>query len=199
MSPRVTQAHLDARRREILTAAFQCFSKKGLHGTTMQEIADEAGLSAGALYRYFDGKEALIAALAADAAKRRQEALSRLEPGGGARRLADLVAELIDGLAGESAEASVRLDVRLWGEALDHPEVCETARGAFAGLREPVADYVCAERDAGRMRRNVDPEAVGRTVVSLLTGLELQRAYDADLDLEAYRDATRALLAGLGT
>jgi AcrR family transcriptional regulator len=30
----------------------------------MQEIADEAGLSAGALYRYFDGKEALIEALA---------------------------------------------------------------------------------------------------------------------------------------
>jgi hypothetical protein len=35
-------------------------------------------------------------------------------------------------------------------------------------------------------------------VVSLLTGLELQQAYEPDLDLEAYRAVVRRLLVGLG-
>ncbi len=198
MAPRVTQAHLDARRIEILTAAFRCFSRKGLHGTTMQEIADEAGLSAGALYRYFDGKEALIEALAEESAARRADALRALEPGGGAEALADAVANMMAGFDSREAEVSVRLDVRLWAEALDHPEVRATAREAFASVREPVADYVRAEREAGRIRAEVDPDAMGRLVISLLTGLELQRAVEEETDLDAYRATVRALLAAAG-
>lgn len=198
MGPRVTQEHLDTRRREILRAAFRCFSQKGLHGTTMQEIADEADLSAGALYRYFESKEALIESLAAGSAERRAEALGALGPGGGADALAELVAGMMAALRSEGADASVRLDVRLWAEALDHPEVRKTAREAFASLREPVADYVRGERGAGRIREDVDPEAVGRAVVSLMTGLELQRALEGELDLEAYRSVARAILRGLG-
>lgn len=197
MAPRVTQAHLDARRIEILTAAFRCFSRKGLHGTTMHEIADEAGLSAGALYRYFDGKEALIEALAEESAARRADALRALEPGGGAEPLADAVANMMAGLDSPEAEVSVRLDVRLWTEALDHPEVRATAREAFASVREPVADYVRAERQAGRIRADVDPDAVGRLVISLLTGLELQRAVDEEVDLDGYRAAARSAFVGL--
>lgn len=198
MAPRVTQAHLDARRIEILTAAFRCFSRKGLHGTTMQEIADEAGLSSGALYRYFEGKESLIEALAEESAARRAHALRALEPGGGAGALADAVANMMAGLGSREAEVSVRLDVRLWAEALDHAEVRETAREAFASVREPVAAYLEAEREAGRIRADVDPDAVGRLVISLLTGLELQRALDGKVDLDAYRAAVQALLTGPG-
>ncbi|MBW3661349.1 MAG: TetR/AcrR family transcriptional regulator [Gemmatimonadetes bacterium] len=198
MVPRVTQAHLDARRVEILTAAFRCFSRKGLHGTTMQEIADEAALSAGAIYRYFDGKEALIEALAEESAARRSHALRALEPGGGAEALADAVANMMAGLDSRQAEVSVRLDVRLWAEALDHAEVRATAREAFASVREPVAEYVRDERDAERMRADIDPDAMGNLVISLLTGIELQRALEEESDLDAYRATVRALLTGAG-
>lgn len=199
MSPRVTEAHLEARRREILAAGFHCFARTGLHGTTMQDIADEADLSAGALYRYFESKEALVRALAVDSAGRRAEAYGRLEPGGGADALADLVFEMMGALQTDEGEASVRLDVRLWAEMLDRPEDRELILDAFASVAEPVAAYVRAERKAGRILREVEPEAVGRVVVSLLTGLELQRAYEAGLDLEAYRAAAREMLVGLGS
>lgn len=197
MSPRVTEAHLEARRREILAAGFHCFARAGLHGTTMQDIADEADLSAGALYRYFESKEALVRTLAVDSAARRVEAFGRLEPGGGADALADLVFEMMGALQTDEAEASVRLDVRLWAEMLERPEDRELILGAFASVAEPVAAYVRAERKAGRIRRGAEPDAVGRLVVSLLTGLELQRAYEAELDLEAYRVAAREVLAGM--
>ena len=52
-----------ARRENILDAALRCFSRSGFHATTMQDICREASVSPGALYIYFDSKEALIAGL----------------------------------------------------------------------------------------------------------------------------------------
>lgn len=61
---RVSQEHLDARRRQILDGAARCFARDGFHATSMQDVLKEVGLSAGAVYRYFTGKEDLIAAIA---------------------------------------------------------------------------------------------------------------------------------------
>ena len=58
---KVTQAHLDARREEILAAGVKIFARKGMQSATMAEIAEEAGISAGAIYRYFANKEDLAA------------------------------------------------------------------------------------------------------------------------------------------
>lgn len=52
-----------ARREHILDAAGACFARQGFHRTTIQDICREAVLSPGALYIYFDSKEALIAGL----------------------------------------------------------------------------------------------------------------------------------------
>ena len=52
-----------ARREHILDAALSCFARGGFHATTMQDICKEAGVSPGAVYVYFNGKEALIAGL----------------------------------------------------------------------------------------------------------------------------------------
>ena len=59
---RVTQAHIDARKEEILHAARTLFLNQGFGGVTMQDIADEAGISAGAIYRYYPGRDELVRA-----------------------------------------------------------------------------------------------------------------------------------------
>src|SRR5689334_7440337 len=55
--------YLEARTVEIRDAAMRVFARKGISSTTMQDIASEAGISAGAIYRYFDGKDALVRAV----------------------------------------------------------------------------------------------------------------------------------------
>lgn len=47
----------------LIDATARIIAKRGLDGTTTPAIAEEAGVSVGSLYQYFDGKEALIAAL----------------------------------------------------------------------------------------------------------------------------------------
>ena len=61
--PKVSAAHLEARRRGILKAAFRCFVRNGLHTTTVRDICRAANLSPGAVYRYFPSKQAIIEAL----------------------------------------------------------------------------------------------------------------------------------------
>ena len=60
--PKVTEAHLEARRQQRLEAAESCFSRQGFHQTTMQANCGEAGLSPGAVYRYFSSEEEISAA-----------------------------------------------------------------------------------------------------------------------------------------
>ena len=51
-------------RTDILDAAIRAFVRSGLHGTTMQDIAREAGYTAASLYTYFGSKQEIIVAMA---------------------------------------------------------------------------------------------------------------------------------------
>ena len=68
----------ERRRRQILDAAMVCFRRRGFHQATMQEICSEAGISPGALYRYFGSKSEIIAAIASDAPRYTPMAISVL-------------------------------------------------------------------------------------------------------------------------
>jgi len=51
------------RRRAILQAALRVFGEQGYAGASMDDIAAAAGITKGAIYGYFPGKEALLAAV----------------------------------------------------------------------------------------------------------------------------------------
>jgi len=61
MSPRPNVS--DERKSQILNAAEQVFTKKGLDLARMDDIAEETGLSKGTLYLYFKSKDELIIAI----------------------------------------------------------------------------------------------------------------------------------------
>ncbi|MEW6777235.1 MAG: TetR/AcrR family transcriptional regulator [Bdellovibrionota bacterium] len=48
------------KRGRILEAALSLFAERGYHGTAVPEVAEEAGVAAGTIYRYFPSKEALV-------------------------------------------------------------------------------------------------------------------------------------------
>jgi AcrR family transcriptional regulator len=48
------------KRSDILSATLKLISENGFHGTPMSKIAEEAGVGAGTIYRYFENKEVLI-------------------------------------------------------------------------------------------------------------------------------------------
>jgi AcrR family transcriptional regulator len=52
------------RSEEITAAALRVFTRRGLHQTTLEDVAKEAGISKGTIYLYFKSKEDLFIAAA---------------------------------------------------------------------------------------------------------------------------------------
>ncbi len=64
MAKRRTQADKsDASTRKVLKAALSLFARQGFRATTMRQIARRSGLSVGALYHHFGGKEEIFGQL----------------------------------------------------------------------------------------------------------------------------------------
>lgn len=67
------------RRSHIIEAATRCFSEKGYHHTTMQDVADFAGCGVGTLYSYFEGKKVLLLAVADDVMRQMLERVAGVD------------------------------------------------------------------------------------------------------------------------
>ncbi|MGA7203864.1 MAG: helix-turn-helix domain-containing protein, partial [Specibacter sp.] len=62
--PRVSDEHRQLMTLRIEQAAMECARRKGFAALSMSDIISESGLSAGAIYGYYKGKDELLAALA---------------------------------------------------------------------------------------------------------------------------------------
>jgi AcrR family transcriptional regulator len=77
-----SRPNAEARRQQIVDAASACVRRAGFHGASMAEIAQAAGLSVGQIYRYFDNKEAIIAAIVARDMAAMRDKFSELQNSG---------------------------------------------------------------------------------------------------------------------
>src|SRR6266496_921139 len=92
----------EANRARILQAARKVFGRRGYHGATIEEIADESGLSNGAVYYNFANKEDLFCALLeewrAEFVRDAEAVFGRLEGrrrGSAEKQLQDAVREIL--------------------------------------------------------------------------------------------------------
>ena len=82
MSPRLSRAEQNDRNRALLlSAALRVFLTRGYHAATLEQIADEAGFSKGAVYSRFESKADMFLALLTDriAARAAQNASAAAE------------------------------------------------------------------------------------------------------------------------
>ena len=201
--PKVTEEHVQARRRQILTAALRCFARQGFHRTTMQDIFREAELSPGAVYSYFKGKDELIVAIVVEmmsfvggAAALFSEPL----PEGRLRRPGEALAEMIalfqDFELGTAVERA-RIFPYLVGEQQRNPQLNVAVRAGIEGLRGGFEVLARAAQERGELDPELDPAQFSRLAISLLQGLLVQiGVYGDEIDMDAYARAATALIDG---
>jgi AcrR family transcriptional regulator len=68
--PKVSEAHKQRRREQILDGARRCFARYGYEGATVSRLEEETGLSRGAIFNYYASKDALFIELAMEMSKR---------------------------------------------------------------------------------------------------------------------------------
>ena len=168
MTPEAARQSRTARRTEtaILEAARDLLAEGGLEGLSMRGVASRVGLSATAIYNYFDSKQDLVDRVVVSGFRRFEGYLeSAIEglPEGSPDRLFKL------------GEAYIRFALEnreyfkvLFTLAAERPREIEElpAEGGYQLLRQAVMDAM----DAGRIRRD-DPDLVALYLWTHVHGL----------------------------
>ena len=192
--PKVSEEHRVERREQILLAAARCFAARGFHVTSMDDIIREAGLSAGAVYGYFAGKDQLIRA----AARRAMELVAdRVEDlAAGARSPEELVAailELMSGLRDQMGIDPLAIALQTWGEAARDPELREIVGAGYLGVRGRLAAAVRRFQEEGVLDPAADPDETAKVLFGLVPGFVVQRQLIGDVSPRSYAAALRGL------
>jgi AcrR family transcriptional regulator len=195
--PRVSETYRVERRELILAAAARCFARSGFHMTSMDDVIAEAGLSAGAVYGYYKGKEELIEA----AANRAMELVGAVLDDAVARagspaELLEAMLRTISGMQDRFGFDPTRIAVQAWGEAVRNPVVHRRLRQAYGEVRDRFAAAARRWQDAGQLPADADPDAVAQVLFGLIPGYIVQRQIFGDVRPERYAAALRALSAG---
>src|ERR1700744_536964 len=129
--PKVTNEYRAERRAHIMAAARRCFVREGFHASSMQDLVAEAGMSSGAMYRYFASKDAVIEAIAADNLDQVVAVLAQAIGDGASPQAAiAAVLEFVTIRHGEDGFAAIA--VLVWSEALRNPTLAAYLRDAIA-------------------------------------------------------------------
>jgi AcrR family transcriptional regulator len=159
----------ERRRRQIMDAAIACFRRRGFHQSSMHEICAEAGLSAGAVYRYFPSKTDIIAAIAEGDGETWRATFK------GVTGAADLIDRIV-GFAESFVETMLAQgDAPLMGdvmaEALRDPALAQRLRAGVEPMKARLLQVIREGQAAGALDPDLDPERAARLIFGAVDGV----------------------------
>jgi AcrR family transcriptional regulator len=177
--PRVSAAHEQQIRERIVHAALHVFADRGFHRATMQDVVRESGLSVGAIYTYFSGKDELfLASCDMSSGQGFDELGNRLTRGETvAERLAIAVAFFLDSVV-ESKKSFAdppRMLIQAWAEAEQEPAVREMLIRRREQLNTTARLLLQEGIARGEVPAWLDVDAAASAATALLDGLLLQQ------------------------
>lgn len=196
--PKVSEAHVQARRQQVIDAAYRCFARKGFHQATMRDIYEEAQLSPGAVYHYFENKDEIIQASFDFDYQRSSDLFSAaVASDDPMKTLEELLNFFLNGLKGAAALGASRVNVQGWGEALINPPLRESLHRVIDNYLDALSQVIRNGQKSGQIDPSLDPTAVSRLLLSVYYGLELQLALDPGISVDSYAAAAKTLLRGI--
>ena len=196
--PRISDQDRAVRRQRIVDAAWRRLATNGYHETTIDDVCDEAGVSKGAFYGYFDTKQALFLALLEE----ETEALNRVagelaeQELPGAERVRRFVQAMLE--VGDDA-GRVQLRADLWAVLAGDPVVRAAFAETVARRRTVLREWISKSIDAGDL--GIEPRranALASILIAMADGLMLHRALDPQgFRWSNIRAVMDALIAGI--
>lgn len=171
MAASLTQPERSARTRSaLLHAAQQRFFRDGYHGTSLEDVARDAGYTKGAVYATFKSKGELFLALCEVVFEQRLEQVRALFALGPDSRLDALATRPVD----PRDEAWLLLCIEFWVHSARRPEQLAAFARTYRRLREGLAEL--AAEDPGPL----GAERWAIVTLALTNGLALERLVDPE-------------------
>ncbi len=184
------------RRRQVLDAAETCFRRHGFHAASMAGVAAEAGMSVGHIYRYFENKEAIIAAIVERDLQATADLFARMReaPNGVVAAMVDGLDECVDEAADQ---VSAALFLEVMAEAARNPKIAWMAASKQGATRRWLMALFASGRGAelgdGQIEDLVD------VLQLFMAGLRVRAAYDPDIDHERMVRLLRSIITATPT
>ncbi len=197
-TPRLTRDERRAQTRErLLEAATAVFAAHGYHAASVEQVAEAAGFSTGAVYSAFGSKEELFLALLEQQLRRQVELL---EAAVGGRPSIDArvrgAAEQWMGFV-EREPNLVLLYTEFWAYAVRDPRVRAKVARHFAEVRSALCRLIAAgTRDLG-LELTLPVEQLAVAIDALADGIARQKLAEPDaVDHNLFARSLSILLAG---
>lgn len=139
--PKIALEAMEERRTQIVAAALRVFASKGLSKVTLRDVFREAGMSAGAVYNYFQSKDDIIFAVTEAGLANALPAFAGLDPERPVT-VDDVVAFFFERLIAEKDTDAPRVDVMILAEALSNPDVARAVAKFRAEIRQALIPLV---------------------------------------------------------
>lgn len=170
-------------RRRLLDAGERVFLRRGLQGSSVEEISAEAGFTRGAFYSNFKGKNELFVELLHARVYDRYAELakeSQMQPGSPRERLRWGAERLRDVQEGEQGSWLFRLWLECLTQAARDEEFRKLAATFWSGNRGLVAGQIGATfREIGR-EAPLPTEQLATAMIALDVGLAVQHLVDPE-------------------
>lgn len=182
------------KRAAILNAAEACFARAGFHRTTMQDVAAEAGMSVGNLYRYFSNKDAMIVGLGERDRSEVAQDFAALDDAQdfvaafrtiGEKHLRDLPA------------TRTAICLEIWAEATRNAVFAELTRAFEQEVMGRLERAFASAQARGAIASRADPRALAVTVGTIADGLYVRRGVSQSFDAEAEIDRALVLIGAV--
>lgn len=196
--PKISEEKRQARRDQILAASWRCFSRRGLHSTSMEDIVREANLSFGAVYLYYKSKDELILAACSAAFKEMQvllvPILTREEP----YPLPELVRKITKIITQHAQRDKLNFGVAFlmgWGEAQFNPKIKELVAGGQLLYRQALTAIVQKWQERGDIPARAKPADIAKVLLSFFLGFIVQSAMIGGIDPDSAAKGIEGLIS----
>jgi TetR/AcrR family transcriptional regulator, repressor for uid operon len=196
--PRQSPDRHEARREQILGVCLQCFAAKGFHQTSMRDICAALEMSPGALYRYFDSKESIIAAMI-DADRAKMEKIFAAIP------FETPFPKLVDQLVTLTLESFVNdeqiaLFNQINAEGTVNPKIAEALKIHYGVMTDRLELLIRRAQERKEIDSSVKPRDAAVFMMATFDGLCPRSAFDPSVN---WRKMTRVftglILKALGS
>jgi TetR/AcrR family transcriptional regulator, transcriptional repressor of aconitase len=196
--PKISDERREARREQVLEAARACLQEHGLEAVSMEMIIARSGLSTGAVYGYFKGKDQIINAMVIDGTAAIARDLEPILANPDPPPLPEFVGQLLRATVGFGRHKKGDIDRLLvalhgWSHSQSDPTLKAATRSSYAILRDLFADAARRWQAAGTLSAAADPEGLAELLTSITLGFVAQRALAGSADVEAHVAALEAL------
>ena len=192
--PKLKPETENARRQHILDAAERCFARGGFHATTMQDICKEAAISPGALYVYFDSKEALIAGLCE---RDRAELSERIEKMAQAQDFLAALSAIGETYFVDDPASRQRVVMEMGLEAARNPRVAEIFFGTEKFCSDAFQSLFQRLKNEGRIAPEIDIATLTKVFHVIGDGLFWRRAVIPHFDVREVLPVLTQLIGAL--